>query len=248
MSRPMCQARQVTSRCAVLMAALAISVWAPAKATATPALAPGDAGPADRAAQDTVPFLHDDHRDLDCLVCHRSGAPTVRRQEGWCADCHHSAERSVTCAGCHGRRELRGRAYPVTRSLRMSVGDVEGRRFSFRHGDHESLTCGRCHRRRPSLSAAGLDCVQCHERHHRADAVCTSCHVSAGEATHPRRVHLTCQGSGCHDPARVPETGRTRNACTVCHQEMSDHKAGRSCVECHVMPTSEAARAEGGGS
>lgn len=189
------------------------------------------------AAQDTTRFRHDDHRTLDCQTCHETGQPTVTTNPRWCRECHHTGPRSARCETCHQAREYRARQLRATRSLKFSVADSAVRRtLPFRHEPHSELACSRCHTDPPALRATGAACSECHREHHRDEAECTACHVPAPTEAHPPEAHVTCTGSGCHSPAPFPEVPRGRNACLACHGEMSDHRPGRGCADCHVLP------------
>lgn len=189
------------------------------------------------APQDTTRFRHTDHREMDCRTCHRTGEPGVTTDPRWCQDCHHTEPVSRPCETCHRADEYRARLLDASRTLRFSVSDSAVRRtLPFRHEPHAGLECSRCHTDPPALSAAGADCAACHEEHHEEDAGCTACHVEAPAEAHPTEAHLTCTGSGCHDPAPFPEVPRGRNACLACHGEMSDHEPGQRCADCHVLP------------
>ena len=195
--------------------------------------------PAQEAPRDTTRFRHDDHSDIECQTCHESGQPTVTTNPRWCRDCHHTGRRSASCQSCHRPGELRARSFGTTRTLRFSVSDDSTTRtLPFRHEPHTELECSRCHTGRPALSAADAPCSECHAEHHEPEATCTACHLSAPEGAHPREdAHLTCTGSGCHEPAPFADVPRTRNACLSCHREMTDHETGRDCAECHALPS-----------
>lgn len=203
----------------------------------TGARAPG--GPTGQGPpRDTTRFRHDDHSDIRCQTCHETGQPTVTTDPRWCRDCHHTGRRSASCQSCHRPGELRGRRFDTPRTLRFSVSDDSTTRtLPFRHEPHTELECSRCHTGRPALGAADAPCSECHAEHHEPEAACTACHRPAAEGAHPREdAHLTCTGSGCHEPAPFQEVPRTRNACLSCHREMADHRPGRDCAECHVLP------------
>ena len=191
------------------------------------------------APRDTIRFRHDDHSDIRCQTCHETGQPTVTTDPRWCRDCHHTGRRSASCQSCHRPGELQARRFETPRTLRFSVSDDSTTRtLPFRHEPHVELECSRCHTGRPALSAADAPCSECHAEHHEPEAACTECHRPAPEGAHPREdAHLTCTGSGCHEPAPFQEVPRTRSACLSCHREMSDHKPGRDCAECHVLPS-----------
>lgn len=197
---------------------------------------PGSAGA--EAIQDTTPFTHEDHRDMDCLACHQSGRAAVPEAEQWCASCHHEETATRACSSCHRREALRSYTAQVERTLRFSVGDPRTRALTFSHVPHDTLACTGCHTGRPLLSASDVSCSECHEEHHSTDAACVACHERAPADAHPVEVHLTCSGSGCHDPSELPAraTSRRRNVCQACHQEQVDHRPDQECVHCHVLP------------
>lgn len=200
------------------------------------------------ARSDTaVAFRHSDHELLDCLTCHETGTPTLRANRQWCSDCHHSRRTAAACTACHSSREISGATYPAGRTMEFSVGASYRRELPFRHGVHEAFSCGRCHGSGSTPDASDLECTSCHEEHHSLRADCAACHRSAPSEAHPIEAHLTCAASGCHDPSPLPEPPpRDRAVCVACHQEMTDHKPGQQCAECHVLPPSPGSGPEGG--
>ena len=202
-------------------------------------------GYVDPSAGDTTRFRHDRHEGLDCTVCHATDRTHGRVKLTGLADCrscHHTSEAGVACRACHRDVARAGRAYSLQRTLGFSSGDSVRRALPFEHADHDDLACGDCHRGGLARSARETSCADCHDDHHRADARCGACHRPAPSDVHPREVvHLTCGGAGCHEPAPVPATARSRQQCLACHAEMVDHRAGRSCTDCHLLPPARAA-------
>lgn len=207
---------------------------------------------------DTVPFRHAEHTDVGCLECHSTeeahGTVTVTSIRG-CRSCHHSGSNAEPCTRCHGRAEPgRVRAYTVSRDLSMSVGSVRGRELSFEHSEHDTVACASCHGGADGtdLSAASVQCAECHDEHHGVDVRCASCHREAAEGTHTLAVHATCSGSGCHDSAALPVTAGSmarspRNVCLSCHRDQVDHRPGERCARCHLLPAGDDAAATEGG-
>lgn len=210
--------------------------WTAAVGTAVLLAVSAPAGSAGQ--QGATRFEHEAHRSIDCQTCHATGQPTATTNPAFCRDCHHRRARAGTCQSCHRPGELEGRRFEATRTLTFSVREDSVRRtLPFRHEPHTELACTRCHTGGTALSAAGTSCATCHAEHHDLDADCAACHAPAEASAHPREeAHLTCTGSGCHAPAPFPQVPRTRSACVACHLEMSDHRPGRACDDCHVLP------------
>lgn len=216
---------------------------------------PGPAFAVLQALQDTAPtFRHSQHEALECRACHEMdrthGARLVQDIQD-CRSCHHTERAGMECVGCHREAELQAETYPVSRTFSLSVLDAPARReIGFRHGPHEEVECARCHEDGPSLAAPELDCQSCHEDHHEPGtaAACFDCHLRPDEEAHDLSVHVTCSSSGCHQEVPVQASPRTRNGCLWCHEDMSDHKTGRSCVTCHVMPPAHPGSPGGGSS
>lgn len=211
--------------------------------TAEPSTSP-PSGPV--VGADTTEFRHGDHRGVSCVTCHPSeeshGGLAVTRRED-CLQCHHRAAEAPACTRCHASADLRGTRYPVRRSLQLSVGTVRERSLPFEHGEHGDAACADCHTGGPELSAGSVSCADCHEEHHRLDSDCMACHADPpGDAHTVEVAHVTCAGSGCHTSLPFPRVPRSRPACLTCHQDLVDHRPGRPCVECHVLPDREPQR------
>ena len=218
------------------------------------------------------PFSHRIHRELGCTSCHTSerahGELTVRAARD-CQLCHHSAERSIACEGCHDRQQL-ARAIPSEAVMRLSVAESPRRRtLAFRHPQHRELECAACHTAAPSL-AVTRGCTSCHAQHHGGERSCLACHaagrtasapraggaagggagagtggdsVSVVQAAHGRASHQGCSGRGCHAGETVATFAATRNVCLSCHQTLVDHRRGRECADCHRVRWAPAAAA-----
>lgn len=188
-------------------------------------------------------FTHRQHATVECTACHsnrtRHGEVTVRTQSE-CFECHHATRTAGAqgCGGCHSQAEL-GRVRQVSAPLRMTVWDAERvRALPFDHDAHGNLRCVDCHgggiRQRVQTP-----CASCHEDHHpqAASTDCAACHEEHREDAHTAEVHTEgCTGSGCHTEPRYTRMERTREFCTVCHQEMVDHEPGQLCMNCHLVP------------
>lgn len=194
--------------------------------------------------RDTLRFWHAQHRGVECTECHsvrdRHGAVTVTSLRD-CRSCHHTEPVATPCAGCHDQAAVRRLSTTVNRVMDIRLGTLNRPRRSlpFDHADHLRYDCQQCHTQGLARSAAGLQCAQCHEEHHQADASCMSCHPSPADGAHDLNAHLTCTGAGCHTapPATVQAIPRTRGFCLACHQDLVDHRPGRNCVSCHALPT-----------
>jgi hypothetical protein len=192
---------------------------------------------------DTLEFRHRDHRGVDCVACHASddthGGLSVERPAD-CHECHHRSDDAPACARCHSDRDLRGEGHGLRRPLELSTGTAPERPLAFDHADHDSAGCRDCHTEGPELSARNVACADCHEDHHRPESRCAACHVDPPDDVHPVAVaHVTCAGSGCHASLPFDRVPRSRQACLSCHQDLTEHRPGRPCAECHALPRRE---------
>ena len=188
-------------------------------------------------ARDTLPrFRHDEHVMVDCQVCHNTGEATTPSNPRFCQSCHHRRAVASGCASCHRPDELARREITVRRTMELSVPSGGERTLPFPHETHAEVGCTQCHTDPPALSAEGVACAECHEEHHAGVAVCSSCHVAPPDSAHPLETHVTCTGSGCHASIPFEEPPRSRPVCETCHRSMTDHRVGRDCVTCHVLP------------
>ena len=200
------------------------------------------------AAQDTVAFWHGQHEGVECTACHSTeeshGALTVTGIRD-CRACHHAGEPAADCGRCHEAREVRSLRSQVRRTMDIRLGSLDRptRMLSFRHGAHQELECQMCHSSGLSLTAAEVDCAACHEDHHGPDNECMACHPAPAADAHNLDVHLGCGGAGCHEtaPDLIKRVPRTRDFCNVCHQDMTDHRPGRNCADCHTLPSPRSA-------
>ncbi|HSM61859.1 MAG TPA: hypothetical protein VK849_13715 [Longimicrobiales bacterium] len=193
------------------------------------------------APQDRPIFRHSQHRNVECGNCHVSteehGGLAVRVLDD-CRGCHHTAPVAASCDRCHDAGDAPDRSFREVRSVQFSVGRPDPARvMTFPHAPHGALDCGSCHTEGLSLEAGGVDCASCHEEHHDPENDCTSCHRRAPTSAHPpSEGHVTCSGSGCHQSVPFEGVPRTRQVCLGCHQDMSNHRPDRPCVECHTLP------------
>jgi nitrate/TMAO reductase-like tetraheme cytochrome c subunit len=200
-------------------------------------------GPSSRTAGERVtgperPFKHKTHKDLVCTACHNSesrhGAVTVKTAAD-CQSCHHAADRARGCEGCHASKTM---AQPLTlvRDVKLTVWTApKSRSMRFTHPQHRALECQQCHTRGPEL-AVTKDCASCHTEHHDAARDCRACHQGV-KAQHERSVHQGCGASGCHQGAEYQNMPTARQVCLSCHVDMSNHKRGGECADCHKMTT-----------
>jgi hypothetical protein len=190
-------------------------------------------------APDTV-FRHQDHESVECLTCHTvdpvHGEVRVRTRSD-CRSCHHRAPLATDCARCHAAADVPAAIFSLPRTLELSVGTAPERPLPFQHSDHPGVACVSCHTEGLALSAAAVDCASCHVEHHRPEARCATCHLSELETPpHPLEVHRGCGGAGCHTELPFEGVPRTRNLCVACHQQMEEHRPGRACTSCHLLP------------
>ena len=196
------------------------------------------------AALDTLGFWHGQHRGVDCLTCHSTdtehGALRVTSLRD-CRSCHHTEPVVANCDGCHTQAEVRRLVANVERTMDLRIGSLNrpDRSLPFSHAPHLRLDCRECHTGDgAALSAAAVQCSACHAEHHQPDTECMACHHPPARGAHDLAVHGGCGGSGCHTaaPETVSRVPRTRSFCLVCHQDLTDHRPGRNCEECHTLP------------
>lgn len=225
---------------------------------APPATAPPGAFPhvehrslACRTCHASVPG-HGTHGDVECTTCHpRPTGQEVRPTRSWegCMACHHSPERRAEgCPSCHGSSEDGSFVLPVREppAAGESARDPTGG-LPFSHDPHRAVPCASCHEGGTSL-AVERSCDSCHERHHRPDASCMTCHDDVRDA-HDAQAHLGCGGDGCHTSPTVLALPESRSVCLTCHQDRAQHEPGRECATCHATGRPDApARVRGGGS
>ncbi|MEJ2503170.1 MAG: NapC/NirT family cytochrome c [Gemmatimonadota bacterium] len=206
--------------------------------------------PAQQSARDTVAFWHSQHRGVECTACHSTeqshGGLTVTSLMD-CRSCHHTQPAASNCQTCHAGGEVRRVNATVRRTLDIRIGSLDRptRELPFSHEVHQRLDCARCHTDGLTLSAEAVSCDACHEEHHEPDAECMACHERPASDAHDLQVHIGCAGSGCHEavPSTVAQVPRTRDFCLVCHQDLTDHRPGRNCEDCHTLPQPRAAQA-----
>jgi len=194
------------------------------------------------ARQPARQFLHTKHEQIDCRRCHGEGAQHrtyLVKTARDCASCHHAADQPVACTTCHAIDSL-----PAVRQVQtpMRLPPTEAPRprvLAFRHALHltarDAVPCRTCHTG-DVLLAVERPCASCHESHHRPEAECRSCHLEPALGAHTAAVHLGCAGAGCHQAARVPPLGPTRQVCLACHSDKRDHEVDGLCAECHRIP------------
>ncbi len=186
---------------------------------------------------------HGRHGALACSECHEqigataTAAPVTSVE---CNACHHAADQARPCLECHGSAPAGPLA--VRTAVRVSVRPAtEERSLTFDHARHQSLACGECHADKPHVGAP-RPCSACHDRHHRPDAQCSSCHQAALLPMHDRSAHRGCGGSGCHQDPVVASLPLTRPVCLVCHRDRQDHEPGENCARCHLLSTGDGPR------
>lgn len=173
------------------------------------------------AATVQEPFPHDAHERLFplCEGCH-----TVETDDP--ADLYPDP---ALCGRCHDGDQ----APTVTWS--PPTGAPE-----YRHPDHDrlagvALACQDCHAGGGAVALAEFpaSCDACHGDHHTPSARCRVCHGPVVRAEHDHAAHAGC--AECHGPEWVADLEFNRELCLVCHQELVDHKPGRSCGQCHAV-------------
>jgi hypothetical protein len=239
-----------------LRRALGATLWAalvflggqgPAPAGGVPGL-PGPAplaaqDPSSRAVQPVDPagrdFRHARHAAIPCGECHGLDERHRVRRE-WsareCSACHHGNATPASCTSCH---EAASFTAPLLTTTPMALSVWEGprtRQLWFEHVRHGEVGCLDCHQ--GGMSFPPEACSSCHEKHHRPDAECASCHVAPAPEVHGLAAHASCGGSGCHSAAATQRPMLSRPSCLVCHDDKRDHRPGRDCVRCHIMPRS----------
>lgn len=172
-------------------------------------------------------FEHERHvvvGGLECTICHTSlddhGRTTVTISG--CNECHHRQAEVMDCSRCHEGGAPSG-------VLSLAAGN-------FPHQPHRDagLPCTQCHTP-PAMSAAGLDCDTCHGLHHQPEATCLQCHRGGALDRHPGAVvHTNC--TLCHGAKAEGIDRWTRQVCTACHADRTEHNAPADCVLCHQIP------------
>jgi hypothetical protein len=184
------------------------------------------------------PFDHRVHARISCRQCHGTGAlhrTILVRSARDCASCHHDPERGRACGDCHDAGGPQGQRL-VTALLRFTVWDsARTRELPFRHEVHAPLACRDCHGA-PVTLEPNRECASCHEKHHRPDATCSTCHQPPRPGVHNAAAHLSCTGTGCHAATVAPAPASSRTLCLVCHTELGNHQPGRDCAVCHRIP------------
>lgn len=192
-------------------------------------------------SQERPRFLHGQHQSVACTNCHTTGEghgalAVVTLSD--CRSCHHRAPVANDCTRCHEAGDASTQTFQQVRAVTFSMGKSDPARvMTFDHTRHGDLACASCHTEGLSLSAAAVDCVQCHEKHHAPTTDCASCHRAPAAGAHPpKESHVTCTGAGCHQAVPFDELPRSRAACLACHQEQTIHRPGKVCVTCHALP------------
>lgn len=183
------------------------------------------------------PFRHGEHRSVTCGDCHRADE-RHRATRRWtardCAACHHAEDTMVGCTSCHEHAAFAAPRWTTT-SMWLSVWEESRvRSLVFDHWRHAAVGCLDCHR--GGMDLPPQDCAECHVEHHRPEAQCAHCHRAPEPAVHPMAAHATCTGAGCHAVEVTTRPMLSRQFCLVCHDDQTDHRPGRVCVDCHIMP------------
>ena len=202
--------------------------------------------PPARGAGSPPRFSHSIHRDVGCASCHsneRRHGETLVRTARDCASCHHRADRATSCTGCHAEREPTppGR---VTVSVTPAAGArARPRQLPFAHAPHREVACADCHTA-PVTLAVQRGCESCHAEHHVPTADCLSCHAGPVLQAHKLSSHEGCSASGCHTSRVAASLAPVRAVCLSCHQDLTRHRPGRECADCHrvTWPTAAAGR------
>jgi len=180
-------------------------------------------------------FTHTPHvrrANLDCTFCHtpiENHGGMKLTSVAQCNDCHHNRTSGASCSRCH-----KGGAGAPKGILALEAGD-------FDHTRHTAagLPCTSCHAG-ATMSAVKVQCTSCHVAHHRPEADCLACHRPGTTPEHPKQIHLEgC--AGCHGENGAWIDKWTRQTCTVCHTDRTDHYPERSCAVCHLVPDPPAA-------
>ncbi len=180
-------------------------------------------------------FEHQSHVEqggLSCGTCHSSLADhgrTIVTSSASCDACHHTRIRQMNCVQCHG-----GPGGAPDEAIPTDQGD-------FLHAPHQAarLVCVECHVA-PTMSTAAVRCANCHEPHHQPTVRCLSCHRGEVKDQHTRdTAHGAC--TQCHTTGTDALSEWTREICTVCHQDKTNHNAPARCEDCHRMPRLRAA-------
>jgi hypothetical protein len=205
--------------------------------------------PADSAAQSTArpamedrdprAFLHARHESVTCGVCHALEERHRSRRvwtAGDCAACHHGNATPAGCTSCHERADFAAPRRTNT-PMKLSVWDApRTRELVFDHARHAEVGCLDCHQ--GGMGLPPQSCSTCHTQHHRPQAECSHCHVAPDPAVHDLASHASC--GACHSAEATARPMLSRPSCLVCHESKREHRAGRSCAACHIMPRTTA--------
>lgn len=185
-------------------------------------------------------FRHANHRDVECTSCHVSteshGALTVTEIAD-CRSCHHTGEPARNCASCHASSVLTDLgSYPVPQRLSFSVVETPvDRDLPFDHADHPDVDCATCHQEGLARPVDTGACATCHTEHHEVGVTCMTCHTEPVASAHTIDDHVGCTGVGCHEAPHFEGVPRDRQACLVCHQDLTDHRPEGQCADCHAL-------------
>jgi hypothetical protein len=163
---------------------------------------------------------------LPCSNCHtplEEHGGTRLSSGASCDACHHRAVEPGNCAQCHA-----GPGGVPDTVFALPVGD-------FVHQPHTGigLACSMCHQP-PAMSATELECANCHGPHHQPEATCVSCHRDGALSKHSSAVHeMAC--TLCHGDAMKGVEQWSRQVCTACHADRTEHNAPVACDLCHTM-------------
>jgi hypothetical protein len=209
---------------------------------------PAEAHRATRAER----FPHENHVGINCRVCHEApkghtthasvGCPNCHRSSAFitdkvltkadCLTCHHGGTNGRTCTDYH---QAPPGPMVVERQIKLSVWPTpRTRSLPFDHALHKSEACVSCHKAMPNLKPTE-PCGTCHEKHHRPEARCMTCHQQPPPGTHTLDAHLNCNTAGCHNEPVTEHMTEVRSVCLVCHQQQENHEPGRVCAQCHQV-------------
>jgi hypothetical protein len=170
---------------------------------------------------------HLERANLACSFCHtpiESHGGVKLEGVGACNDCHHNRTSGASCSRCH-----EGGVGAPRNIIEHEIGD-----FDHTHHAAAGLACTTCHSG-STMSAVQVECMACHEAHHRPDAGCLACHDPGTTPEHPKQVHLDgC--TGCHGDNASWIDSWSRETCIVCHTDKTPHYPDRPCALCHLVP------------
>lgn len=195
-----------------------------------------------------------------CQKCHYSGNPQWLQVANTAGHKAHVEANSINCQTCHGITLHRFRP-PSEICANCHADHVAGQEKAIKVEQMREMHCTECHQYLrensplrptretclgchqdipsskvtfPDSAPMKWDCRECHKPHVAEKPVvdCTSCHTDVkSKGAHAKQTHSVTSCQTCHKPHEW-KLG-TRDTCTACHTNKTDHNPGRLCSGCH---------------